>query len=390
MKKLVSILSATLGALLLFCSATAQAGIPGGEQGLKITLLNAKNGDILLARGPLVSGIYPPWALGSGDYTHAGLFDKARFDAGDTNCVLTANANGVGYESIAHWANDEDKVDVYRVTGASDAQAQGAINFARSIIGKPYNITSTLNDNGSYYCSKVVNRAWVSQGFVFHGTDIVGINLTDKSATLHYCTPNDLSISASVMPVKPGYVGFFQDADYKGYAVWLAPGSYTTAQLVASGIKNNDITAIKVPSGFTVALYDGDAFSGQSAILTNDSNNLYWNPSDNSRSYFNDVTSSVRIFATTVYQDADYAGYAVPLPVGTYTLSRLQFLGIKDNDLTSVKVAPGYQVSLYDNDNFLGGAVTLTSDWNNLYWSPFDGSRCFFNDATSSLTVSKK
>ena len=82
----------------------------------------------------------------------------------------------------------------------------------------------------------------------------------------------------------------------------------------------------------------------------------------------------------TVYKDCNYAGYAVGLNTGTYTLSQLNALGILNDDISSLKINSGYKVTLYKDDNFGGRSITLTAD-----------DACLvdnnFNDTTSSLKV---
>ncbi|MCB2375957.1 carbohydrate-binding protein [Hymenobacter sp. BT635] len=63
----------------------------------------------------------------------------------------------------------------------------------------------------------------------------------------------------------------------------------------------------------------------------------------------------------TVYRDCNYTGAAVDLPVGDYTLAALQSRGILNEDISSLTVNSGYQVVLYENDSFSGGALTLTA-----------------------------
>lgn len=84
----------------------------------------------------------------------------------------------------------------------------------------------------------------------------------------------------------------------------------------------------------------------------------------------------------TVYQHCNYAGYGVALPEGSYTLAQLQARGIVNNDLSSLRINAGYQVTLYDNDNFTGASVTRTADAACLV---NDG----FNDRASSVVVAK-
>ncbi|TGE21477.1 carbohydrate-binding protein [Hymenobacter aquaticus] len=67
---------------------------------------------------------------------------------------------------------------------------------------------------------------------------------------------------------------------------------------------------------------------------------------------------------STMYKDCNYTGTAVNLPVGDYTLSALQSRGILNDDISSLKVNAGYEVVLYENDNFTGGTLTVGSAGN--------------------------
>lgn len=84
----------------------------------------------------------------------------------------------------------------------------------------------------------------------------------------------------------------------------------------------------------------------------------------------------------TVYQNCNYGGYAVGLPVGNYSVSQLQARGIVNDDLSSLRVQSGYQVVLYQHDNFTGPSVVKTGDDACLV---DDG----FNDVASSVVVSQ-
>jgi len=76
--------------------------------------------------------------------------------------------------------------------------------------------------------------------------------------------------------------------------------------------------------------------------------------------------------AVVAYNDCEYMGTASRVDVGEFTLAQLQFLGIVDNDIASLKIAEGYKAILFDGDNFTGTSVELTSSsscldaaWNN-------------------------
>jgi beta-glucanase (GH16 family) len=84
----------------------------------------------------------------------------------------------------------------------------------------------------------------------------------------------------------------------------------------------------------------------------------------------------------TVYRDCNYAGTAIGLPVGSYNLAALQSRGIANDWISSVRVQSGYQIRLYQNDNFTGTSVVKTADDACLV----DDS---FNDAATSVVVSQ-
>ncbi|WP_239013985.1 hypothetical protein [Archangium violaceum] len=50
--------------------------------------------------------------------------------------------------------------------------------------------------------------------------------------------------------------------------------------------------------------------------------------------------------AVSVFQDHNHGGYGAALPVGRYTLSTLNAWGVRNDDISSLKVASGYQVTL--------------------------------------------
>ena len=86
----------------------------------------------------------------------------------------------------------------------------------------------------------------------------------------------------------------------------------------------------------------------------------------------------------TVYRDCNYGNTAVGLPVGDYTLGQLQSRGVFNDDISSLRVSAGYQVVLYEHDNFQGAALTLRGDTPCLNNALGTG---VWNDKPSSLRV---
>jgi len=68
----------------------------------------------------------------------------------------------------------------------------------------------------------------------------------------------------------------------------------------------------------------------------------------------------------TVYQNANYNGWAIALDVGEYDMFELFNKGIFNDEASSVKVASGYKVTLYEHYDFTGKNIELTSDSSNL------------------------
>ncbi|UYZ63114.1 cellulase family glycosylhydrolase [Hymenobacter weizhouensis] len=62
----------------------------------------------------------------------------------------------------------------------------------------------------------------------------------------------------------------------------------------------------------------------------------------------------------TFYKNCNYDGAAVALPAGDYTLGQLQSRGILNDDVSSLRVNSGYEVQLFEHDNFQGASLTLT------------------------------
>lgn len=83
--------------------------------------------------------------------------------------------------------------------------------------------------------------------------------------------------------------------------------------------------------------------------------------------------------AVTLYTDKGYKGKAVTLSEGQYNLSRMGLYNLKDNDMSSLKVTPGFKVTIYEDDNFNGKSKSYTAS------ESFVGEE--WNDKMSSLKV---
>lgn len=79
-----------------------------------------------------------------------------------------------------------------------------------------------------------------------------------------------------------------------------------------------------------------------------------------------------------VYQDINYAGFYSQLSPGDYTTAQLLSRGVPDNFITSLTIPLGYEVTVYENDNFTGTSQTFTA---NTAWL------AAWNDRISSIKI---
>jgi len=156
-----------------------------------------------------------------------------------------------------------------------------------------------------------------------------------------------------------------------GTVVQLAP----TADLRTLPAGTYDVYGLLFQRGYAINSLQGGSLSNLQAALARTapcgqlSNNAR-------RVIITGATSGVATF----YRDCSFSGTATTLAVGTYTLSQLQASGIINNDISSLKVSAGYEVQLYDGDNFTGTSLVVNADNSCLVTNSF-------NDLTTSLQV---
>ncbi|UOB18379.1 beta-1,3-glucanase family protein [Abyssalbus ytuae] len=174
-------------------------------------------------------------------------------------------------------------------------------------IGNPANYYQTWPYN---WYAKFFHRTDISyEGWVyaFSYDDVF-----DQSATVHTPVPNSIKITiggfaGTTNPDPTSVVTLYQHCPYDGYAIGLAEGSYTLAQLQALGMSDNAISSIKVQSGYKATLYDEDNFTGTSLEKTADSDCL-------TADSFNDMLTSV------IVSKAGSSGWSTQIEAETYVV----------------------------------------------------------------------
>jgi len=110
-----------------------------------------------------------------GKWGHAAFMDtRKRLERGNHYLLSASNetdqdnngASGrVGYDKIVGYWTDASEVAVSRVNGASPEQRRAAVEYSKQFIGSAWVPTLSRYSDDQFYCSKVVYRGWLSQGY---------------------------------------------------------------------------------------------------------------------------------------------------------------------------------------------------------------------------------
>jgi Secretion system C-terminal sorting domain len=158
-----------------------------------------------------------------------------------------------------------------------------------------------------------------------------------------YASLGSYSITGKIPPggVAGGTAIVYQHCAYGGYAITLPVGDYNLGQLQAKGLLNDDISSLKVQSGYEIVVYQHDGFGGTSLTFTADDDCLI----DNG---FNDFVSSIKVRAKrvssvisnpVVANNFDIPINAYPNPVET-SLSFTKDITNADVEIVNIQV-PG-------------------------------------------------
>jgi hypothetical protein len=113
-----------------------------------------------------------------GKWGHAAFLDIQKRGKNDNHFLLSSsnetdtykgdwwNALGrVGHDKVEGYWTNATEVAVTRPVNSTSAQGLAAITYAKQFSGKPWGIIASRTDNTIFYCSKLVYRGWLSQGY---------------------------------------------------------------------------------------------------------------------------------------------------------------------------------------------------------------------------------
>ena len=140
------------------------------------------------------------------------------------------------------------------------------------------------------------------------------------------------------------------------------------------------ISSLRISEGYQVKIYEHTQFKGKWVALSTDQANL-------KKINFNDIISSIKVekynkdsHVGLAYDDGDYDGNMFPLGLGEYNnLNKQSWLNDK---ISSLKIAKGYQIKVYEHGDFKGKSELIKESQANL-------KTLGWNDKISSLKVER-
>lgn len=173
------------------------------------------------------------------------------------------------------------------------------------------------------------------------------------------------ALGTNQCPPGPNQVSFYTNADFLGLCVTRDIGDYPTAGTI--GLPNDSISSIRVGIGAQVFACVDENFSGRCEVITG--NNSYLATS----AVGNDQITSLRVQPigtpppcfpgpqqVGVYVDDNFSGTCRLLPVGDFPTATL--IGLPNDSISSIRVGPGTEIHLCENEFYGGRCTLLTSD----------------------------
>ncbi|MGB4769930.1 MAG: hypothetical protein WBP58_00630 [Chitinophagaceae bacterium] len=181
-------------------------------------------------------------------------------------------------------------------------------------------------------------------------------------------------------------VTVFEDCYYGGRSYTLRPGRYDARQL---GVGNDEISSMKVPSGFRITVYGDGGYSGGQRSFTRDVNcfGSDWNDkissveisrgTGNDYDYNHSSNYNNNELGVTFYEKTWFGGHSRTFGTGSFNFDGNDNL---DRNASSIKVETGYTVTVFDEPGFRGNRRVFTGSSGNLN---LDG----WNDKIRSFTI---
>jgi hypothetical protein len=178
----------------------------------------------------------------------------------------------------------------------------------------------------------------------------------------------------SQLPSYPAYgngpqVILYEDCSLRGNNRSLNPGRYNKWDM---GIRNDGLSSIRIPSGYSVTIYKDENFRGgsqtfygnvycldgswndqASSVVISGPGSSYTPPVNNGNNY---PSARDRV---VVYDRCEYGGASFGFSPGRYNQGSL---GIGSDRISSVRIPNGFRITVYQNKDFNGYSRTFYGD----------------------------
>ncbi|HVE00002.1 MAG TPA: carbohydrate-binding protein [Cytophagaceae bacterium] len=222
---------------------------------------------------------------------------------GEIDIMEHVNTGG-GINGTVHWkdanGNQADYGNATSVGSVADFHVY-SIEWTSSYIrwfvdGNKYNEINIANNVGS---TEEFQRSFFILLNLAVGGNWPGFSIDNNAFPANMYVDYVRVYQDNGVPQSTGVATFYKDCNFGGYAVGLPVGSYNITDLQARGISNDDISSLKINSGYEVQLFWDMNFTGSSIVLNSDNSCLVnngWN--DQASSLI--VRTKTNTFSTTI------------------------------------------------------------------------------------------
>lgn len=219
------------------------------------------------------------------------------------------------------------------------------------------------------------------------GSVVVEVDNTNQGNNSYNPPPNQY-------PSYPSYgngpmVILYEDCSLRGNNRNLTPGRYNVRDM---GIRNDGLSSIRIPSGYSVTIFKDDNFRGgsrtyysnvycldgqwndqASSVIISGPGNSYTAEDHNYNNNNNYTDARDKVY---VYDQCNYGGLSFGFSPGRYND---RSLGIGNDKISSIRIPSGFKITVYQAKDFQGYSRTFYGNE-----SCLNGQ---FNDQISSIIV---
>lgn len=214
-------------------------------------------------------------------------------------CLDVSGSGTADGTNIQQWNCNGSGAQSFRV----EAVAGGSFRLVNAGSGKCVDVAAASTADGAnvqlWTCNGTAAQSFriedVGGGFVRvvntnsgRALDVAGWSTSDGGNVQQYGYNAQANQQWRLENPSCGGAIVYQHTNYGGYAVTLPPGDYPVSALTSRGIRNDDVSSIRVPAGCTAFMYEHGDYTGASSLRVADDSNLV-------NSGWNDRLSSIRV-----------------------------------------------------------------------------------------------